>query len=110
MKFLCLAYGSEGDWENLTPEEQNEVLAADDVIREKGNLVGAVSTDVSSLRAWERRPVITAGSYSQPGVPLAGFGIIEAETFEQVAELLKNTPCARAKGVVEIREITESNA
>jgi hypothetical protein len=33
MKFLCLAYGDEKDWNVLTKKEQDEMLAQDEVVR-----------------------------------------------------------------------------
>lgn len=38
-------------------------------------------------------------------LPLAGFSVIEAESVSEVVELVSNTPCARAKGVMEIRPL-----
>jgi hypothetical protein len=33
MKYLCLAYGDEKDWNVLTKKEQEALLAQDDVLR-----------------------------------------------------------------------------
>ena len=38
MKFLCLAYGGEKDWNVLTRKEQDEVLAQDEALRKRGVL------------------------------------------------------------------------
>ena len=32
MKFLCLAYGDEEGWNSLSKDEQQEVLAQDDIV------------------------------------------------------------------------------
>jgi hypothetical protein len=42
-------------------------------------------------------------------VPLTGFSIIEANNEEEVARLVAGTPCARAKGAIEIRPILAIN-
>jgi hypothetical protein len=39
MKYLCLAYGDEKDWNALTKSEQDDLLAQDEVIRERGALM-----------------------------------------------------------------------
>lgn len=39
MKFLCLAYGDEKDWNVLTRKEQDEMLAQDEVLRKRGALI-----------------------------------------------------------------------
>ena len=57
MKYLCLAYGSEKDWKELTEQEQDALLAQDEVIRKRGALMAAVETTVTTVRAWDGRDV-----------------------------------------------------
>ena len=103
MKFLCLAYGDEDGWNSLTEGEKQEVLAQDAVIRNRGNLMSAVQTKVTSVRNWDGNLEVTGKPYAQHQLPLAGFSVIEAESLNEVIELVSNTPCARARGVIEIR-------
>jgi hypothetical protein len=42
MKFLCLAYGDEAGWNSLDEREQQEALANDEKVRERGDLMSAV--------------------------------------------------------------------
>jgi hypothetical protein len=49
------------------------------------------------------------GPFAVSNEPLAGFGIIEAADINEVIRLVLNTPCARAKGAVEIRAIAAIN-
>lgn len=110
MKYLCLAYGSETDWKALTKDEQNALLAQDDVLRQRGDLVAAVGLQVTTVRAWDGTPVTSEDSLTEPKLPLAGFGIIEAADLDEAVRLVAHTPCARAKGAVEVRPITIMNA
>lgn len=103
MKFLCLAYGDEDGWKSLSEDEQREVLAQDAVIRDRGNLMSAVQTKVTSVRNWDKKLEVTDRPYAQHKLPLAGFSVIEADSLNEVIELVSNTPCARARGVIEIR-------
>jgi hypothetical protein len=103
MKFLCLAYGNEDGWNSLSQSEKQEVLASDAVIRDRGNLMSAVQPKVTSVRNWYRNLEITEEPFTQQNLPLAGFSVIEAESLKEVIELVSNTPCARARGVIEIR-------
>ena len=103
MKFLCLAYGDEAGWNSLSEGEKREVLAQDAVIRDRGNLMAAVQTKVTSVRNWDRNLEITGVPYAQHTLPLASFSVIEAESLDEVIALVANTPCARARGVIEIR-------
>ncbi len=103
MKFLCLAYGDEEGWNSLSEIEKQEVLDQDAVIRERGNLMSAVQTKVTSVRNHNRTLEVTDRPYTHHQLPLAGFSVIEAGNLDEVIELVSNTPCARAKGVIEIR-------
>jgi len=54
MKFLCLAYGDEEGWNSLAETEKREVLAQDEVIGDRGNLMSAVhAKKVTSVRNWD---------------------------------------------------------
>jgi hypothetical protein len=109
MKFLCLAYGSEKDWNALTRQEQEEVLAQDEELRKRGVLMAAVENAATTVRAWDGTPKTAEGPFAASAVPLAGFSIVEAESVAEVARLVAGTPCARAKGAIEIRPITAIN-
>lgn len=109
MKFLCLAYGDEKDWKALSEAEQNELLAQDEVLRQRGALMAAVKTEVVTVTAWDGVPKSTKGAFAQPAVPLAGFSVIEAESVDEVIRLVAGTPCARARGAIEIRPILAIN-
>lgn len=110
MKFLCLAYGDEDGWNSLNEGEKNESLSHDKVIRDRGNLMSAVRPKVTSVRNWDKKLEITEEPYTQHKLQLAGFSVIEAESLDEVIELVSNTPCARAKGVIEIRPFWDLSA
>ena len=109
MKFLCLAYGDEKDWKALSKREQEELLAQDEVIRKRGALMAAVEPKVTTVRAWDGTPTTTDGPFADARAPLAGFSIIEAADLDEVVRLVAGTPCARAKGAIEIRPIMFGN-
>jgi hypothetical protein len=109
MKFLCLAYGDERAWNALSAEEQAELLAQDEVLRRRGDLVAAVDTVTTTVRTPDRTPSTTTGPFATSNLPLAGFGIIEAADLEEAVRLVAQTPCARAGGAVELRPITAIN-
>ncbi|MBE8715775.1 YciI family protein [Cellvibrio polysaccharolyticus] len=107
MKFLCLAYGAEKDWQELSDQQQREFLAEDDALRQGGALVSAVSQEVTTVTAWSGSPVTSRESFAQPGLPLAGFSIIEAADIREAVKMVSGTPCARAKGAIEIRALSD---
>jgi hypothetical protein len=61
------------------------------------------------VRAWDGKPATTDGAFANSKVPLAGFSIIEAADIDEAARLVAGTPCARAKGAIEIRPILMIN-
>ena len=71
--------------------------------------MGAVETTVTTVRAWDGMPTTTDGAFAGSRVPLAGLCIIEAADLNEVVQLVARTPCARAKGAIEVRPITEIN-
>lgn len=101
MKYLCLAYGDAREWNALSKDEQRPLLAQDELLRERGDLVASVDA-ATTVQAHNGMVAITNGPFTQPRVPLAGFSVIEAKDLSEVIELVSNTPCARAGGAVEI--------
>jgi len=106
MKFLCLAYGDEKDWNALSKREQDELLAQDEVLRQRGALMAAVGA-VKTVRAWDGTPSTTDRPIAVSEMPLAGFSVIEARDLEEAIELVSKTPCAVAKGAIEVRPLRE---
>jgi hypothetical protein len=109
MKWLCLAYGSEKDWKLLSEAEQAALLAQDEVLRRRGDLVAAVRDEPIVLRAWSGTASTSKGPLGGSPLPLAGAGIVEAASLDELIGLLKDTPCARAGGAIEIRPIAQMN-
>jgi hypothetical protein len=109
MKFLVLAYGAEEDWKKLSKAEQDALLAQDEVLRRRGALVAAVEPAPVTVRAWDGTAHVTRGAFAGSAVPLAGFGVIEAADLDEAIALVKDTPCARAGGAVELRPIMAIN-
>ena len=110
MKFLCLAYGSEAGWNELTEGEQTEVLTNDEALKQRGNVLAAVQTKVVTVKNWGGKLNVEQVPFAHPDLPLAGFSVIEAESIEEVVSLVANTPCARASGAIEIRPFWATGA
>jgi hypothetical protein len=106
MKFLCLAYGDERDWQGLSKAAQEELLAQDEVLRTRGDLVAPVRP-AQTLRVVNEEVHMTPGPFSHARLPLAGFSLIEAQDLDEAIALMSKTPCARANGAVEIWPVDE---
>jgi hypothetical protein len=109
VKFLCLAYGAEEGWNELSKNEQDALLAQDDRLRARGDIVAAVEQTPITVTAWDGTPVSRERAFAHSDVPLAGFGILEAASVDEAIQLVAKTPCARAKGAIELRPISTIN-
>ena len=109
MKFLCLAYGDEKDWKALSSSEQQALLAQDDVLRARGDLVSPVG-GCTTVCAVEGRVVSSAGPFAVARAPLAGFSLIEARDLNEAISLMSNTPCVQANGAVELWPVLDDGS
>lgn len=107
MKFLCLAYGKEDDWNELSPTVQNGLLAQDEILRRRGDMVATVDAEAATVRVENGAPVVEVDSVVDSNLPLAGFYIIEARDRDEAVHLIHDTPCAGAEGAIELRAISE---
>lgn len=96
MKFLCLPYGEEKDWQALSKDDQDELMGHDEVLRRRGDRVESVG-----FAGLGRAPATTDGPLDEKRLPLAGFASSKPATWKK-PQLTTNTPCARAQGAVEL--------
>ena len=106
MRFLCLAYGKEADWLALSEARREELLRQDDVLRQRGALMSVVG-EPTVVRAWDGPVHRSFEAYAAADAPLVGFSIIEAAGLDEVVELVAGTPCAVARGAIEVRPLVE---
>ena len=104
MRFLCLAYGREEDWVALTDDQRRSLLAQDDVLRARGALISVLG-EPTVVTAWDGPTKATSGTYGQAPAPLVGFSLIEAADLEEAVALVAGTPCAVARGAIEVRPL-----
>jgi len=106
MKYLCLAYGDEKDWKALSKSEQDALLAQDEVLRKRGDLVASVRAG-TTVRMVDGEVTATPGSFASGRVPFVGFGLVEARDLDEAIALVSKTPCVGAKGAVEVWPVVE---
>lgn len=101
MKFLCLAYGAEEDWKKLSKSEQEKLLEQDQVIRDRGAFMAPVERPETVWVA-NGEVVKSKRPFAKARVPLAGFSLINANSLNEVIDLVSKTPCPNAGGAIEI--------
>ena len=117
MKYVCLGYFDEKQWEALSESEQNalidECFAYDDVLRKNGHNVGGEALqsprNASTVR-WKNGTVsVTDGPYAETKEQLGGILLLEARDLNHAIQLISNHPGVKV-GPFEIRPVDDISA
>lgn len=117
MKYVCLGYFDEKQWETLSESEQNalidECFAYDDVLRKNGHNVGGEALqsprNASTVR-WKNGTVsVTDGPYAETKEQLGGILLLEARDLNHAIQLISNHPGVKV-GPFEIRPVDDISA
>lgn len=110
MKYVCLGYYDEKQWETMSESERNalmdECFAYDDVLRKNGHFVGGEALqsarNATTLRWQNGKASITDGPYAEAKEQLGGILVLEANDLDQAIQLMSKHPGVKA-GPFEIR-------
>ena len=114
MKFVCLGYYDDRDWDTISESEQNalmeECFAYDDVLRKNGHFIGGealqIAQNARTLRFQNGRVTITDGPYAETKEQLGGILVLEAKDLDHAVQLMSKHPGVRM-GPFEIRPADE---
>jgi hypothetical protein len=106
MKFICLGYMDEKNWEAMSEAEQNacidECFTYDDELRKNGNFIGGEALDSArtaiTLRARNGKVTVTDGPFAETKEQLGGILILEARDMNHAIELMSKHPGVRLGG------------
>ena len=101
-KFLTIGYGDEAGYNRTPTAVRNAAHAHDAELVKHGALMGIAGTPVQVRNPDAAGVETSADPYLRSDLPVAGFGILEADTFEEAIELASKSPCAVAHGVIEV--------
>lgn len=100
--FITIGYGDRDGYDRTDPAVRDDAHAHDTRLRSGGAVVGIAGAPVQ-VRNHDGLGVQTEdGPFLRASLPLAGFALIEADSLEQAVEMVSQTPCAVAQGVVEV--------
>jgi hypothetical protein len=110
MKYICLGYYDEKQWEAMSEREGNalidECFAYDDVLRKNGHFVGGEALqsarNATTLRWKNGKVFITDGPYAETKELLGGILVLEARDLNHAIQLMSQHPGVKA-GPFEIR-------
>ena len=106
-RFVTLGYGDEAGYKQ-TPQQVLDAAHANDVaLQRDGALLGRAGVPVQVRNPDGAGTRTEAGPFLSSPLPLAGFGIIEADDMKAAIEMVARSPCAVAHGVVEVWPLEE---
>ena len=121
MKYICLGYINEKEWESATEEEQqammDECFTYDDELKKNGHFVGGEglqgSQSATTLRWRNGKVSVTDGPFAETKEQIGGIMILEATDLNHAIRLLSDHPSMRLlreRGSWEIRPAADLNA
>jgi hypothetical protein len=106
-RFMTIGYGDRQGYEQTDPAIRDRAHEHDDHLRASGAEVGIAGAPVQVRNHDDAGAVVQDGPFMSSALPVAGFAIIEAATIEDAVRLASKTPCAVARGVVEVWPLRE---
>jgi hypothetical protein len=114
MKFICLGYYNEKDFETLSERDQNammdECFAYDDVLRRTGHFAGGdalgPAQSAATLRFQGGKVIVTDGPYAETKEQLGGILVLEADDLNHAIHLMSKHPGVK-NGPFEIRPVAD---
>lgn len=110
MKFVCLGYHNETQWESIPESRQqsmmDECFVYDDVLRKNGHFAGGEALQgaqsAATLRWKDGKVLVSDGPYAETKEQLGGILILEARDMKHAVELMSKHPGVK-NGPFEIR-------
>ena len=106
-RFVTIGYGDEAGYERTAQEVKDRAHGVDEAMREAGAVSGMAGKPVQVRNHGEAGTTTEDGSFMTSGLPVAGFGLIEAADLDEAIAMVSGTPCAVAYGVVEVWPLDE---
>ncbi|MEO3925210.1 YciI family protein [Micromonosporaceae bacterium B7E4] len=107
-KFVTIGYGDQDGYNRTEAAVRDGAHAHDVRLRAAGADMGIAGAPVQVRNHDDAGMTVQSGPFMSSALPVAGFAIIEAATMEEAVQLVSRTPCAVARGVVEVWPLQES--
>ena len=100
--FITIGYGDREGYDRTDRPVRDAAHAHDQRLRDGGAVMGVAGAPVQ-VRNHDAAGVDTEnGPFLQASLPVAGFALVEADSIDEAVEMVSQTPCAVAHGVVEV--------
>lgn len=100
--FITIGYGDEDGYLATGQPLRDAAHAHDARLVAEGAIVGVAESPVQVRNHGDLGVELIGGSFMRSDLPVAGFSLIEAATLEDAVALAAMTPCAVARGIVEV--------
>jgi hypothetical protein len=100
--FITIGYGDEQGYRQTDQHVRDAAHAHDERLRAAGAVMGTAGAPVQVRNHDGDGVRATAGPFLRSDLPIAGFALIEADDLESAIAQVADTPCAVARGVVEV--------
>lgn len=101
-RFITIGYGDQDGYDRTDSAIRDAAHQHDARLRDGGAVMGIAGPPVQVRNHDGAGVQSETGSFLQSSLPVAGFALIEAEDIDQAVEMVSRTPCAVARGVVEV--------
>ena len=116
MKYLCLIYGDETQWQKMPKAEADKVygeyFAFTDGIKKSGHYIGGnplqPTHTATTVRMRNGKVSTTDGPFAETKEQLGGYYLVEAKDLNDAIQVASRIPGARL-GSIEVRPIAEMN-
>ena len=99
-KFVTIGYGDQEGYARTPTAKREAAHRHDQKLLSMGVEIGIAGSPVQVRNPEGTGLKTVAGAFLTSDLPIAGFAIIEAASLEEAIELVSETPCAVAHGVV----------
>ena len=114
MQYMLLIYGAGDSWQELTPEQQQQIGAEyftfTEELRAAGKMVAGDALQptqtATTIRVQDGETLTTDGPFAETKEQLGGYYLVEADSLDEAIEWAGKVPGAR-HGSVEVRPLVE---
>ena len=106
-RFVTIGYGDQAGYDRTPPDVRAHAHAHDEGLKRRGALMGIAGKPVQVRNPDERGIETQNGAFLSASLPVAGFAVIDAADLAEAIELVAQSPCAVAHGVIEIWPLQE---
>jgi hypothetical protein len=117
MRYLLTLYGDESAWNEITPEQSQQIMAAYGVFTEEVRAAGAMvggeplqpTSTATTVRVRDGETLTTDGPFAETREQLGGYYLLECKDLDEAIGWAAKIPAA-LDGSVEVRPIMEFEA